>query len=217
MILNSRSALRSVRKNKDKISGRQIESNNSVFESNPIVYNEFETGLRPSRRANAAIKVIGFLLAVILILTAIFIASEMSVTAGQSSNSINFKYLGNEFDSSVLYTSSNQSLIQPFAQKIFNSSSGVNIKVVKPVGITLYSTKLPNLWSINLSKNGRYYWIQVAVATGNKCAYFLENDSPSSIFGAGIGEWYTVTTDVSNGCSSSVTPTGPTFKGWNRF
>ncbi len=197
------------------------------FHSGSIYYNEFDLPLpvdensanqkQFNKKTSNILKVVFVIFASMLVGVGIVLMSGYSSVQRQSTNSIQYKYLNSEFDNSSLYSTTSQHLIIPFSEYILKNSSLYGITVPNPNGFTLYQTRSTNLWSINVSSQGKYYWIQVAVLTSKGCAYFVDNHTPSAIFGAGIGEWYSVTNSQSLACSSSVTPSGKYFLGWNKF
>ncbi len=197
------------------------------FRSGSIYYNEFDLPLpvdensenqnKFNKKTGNILKVVFVIFASMLVGVGIVLMSGYTSVQRQSTNSIQYRYLNSEFDNSSLYSKSSQHLIIPFSEYILKTSSLYGIAVSSPSGFTLYQTRSTNLWSINVSSQGKFYWIQVAVLTSKGCAYFVDNHTPSAIFGAGVGEWYSVTNSQSLACSSSVTPSGKHFLGWNKF
>ncbi len=82
------------------------------------------------------------------------------------------------------------------------------IKGVKLTAITFISgnTSSSSIWSVSMSSLGSSNWVSIAIFYNGLCSYFLDNNTPSAVFGIGPGKWESSNTVKLSGCSSIVPP-----------
>lgn len=187
--------------------------------SGKIVYNEFSTTGEVYSSKTISLKLTAILASVLICLLVVVTTSVLiyGTHNNQTATDINYGSLNNEFSSQSLSVSSNLKLINQFKSLILQNSLSKKYSITSPLHLTNYTTVSKNLWSVNIDKNGSFYWIQIAILTKNGCIYFLSNHSPSSVFGAGSGNWYSTVNQNIVGCSSSVTPDPTNWSGWQNF
>ena len=90
-----------------------------------------------------------------------------------------------------------------FVERISTEIKDVNLAAITFVSGT---TSLSSIWSVSMSSLGSSNWVSIAIFNNGLCSYFLDNNTPSAVFGIGPGEWKSSNTVKLSGCSSIVPP-----------
>ncbi|NNN22116.1 MAG: hypothetical protein HKL80_08975 [Acidimicrobiales bacterium] len=142
------------------------------------------------------------------LITSIFIVSGI----GSPSKSANANVVNNYV---ALTTSASQSTLSRFVNEI------ANLQHVKSNEISLANTPSKSHvdWSVNSGSIGGSQWVSVAIwGDGGNCSYYLENNTNSAIFGAGIGKWISTQGPNLTSCDANVAPPfGVLWSGWQKI
>ncbi len=115
----------------------------------------------------------------------------------------------------TITTSADHSTLVQFVNEI----SGLQHVKSSEVSVANVPSKSHLVWSINSGSVGGNQWVSVAIwSEGGNCSYYLENNTNSAIFGAGIGKWISTQGPNLTSCDADVAPPfGVLWSGWQKI